>query len=123
MFWKRLTCVLFLILGQPHTLPPFYFQSLSAAVTGMPAKDNAEIKNIGGDNSASVHHIPAACIGLAKKFIWLFPHYLMENPNELFGQPNSMLAIGAPKLLPICWDCMLSKNFCIYYLQTLTTAL
>ena len=28
------------------------------------------------------------CIGLAKKFIWVFPYGFTENPNELVGQPN-----------------------------------
>ena len=27
-------------------------------------------------------------IGLAKKFIWVFPKMLQKNLNELFGQPN-----------------------------------
>ena len=27
-------------------------------------------------------------IGLAKKFIWVFLYDVMENPNEIFGQPN-----------------------------------
>ena len=30
-------------------------------------------------------------IGLAKKFVWVFPEDVVKNPNELFGQPNSFL--------------------------------
>ena len=30
-------------------------------------------------------------IGLAKKFIWVFPYYLMERSELLFDQPNSLL--------------------------------
>ena len=29
------------------------------------------------------------CIGLAKKFIWIFHRILYKNPSKLFGQPNS----------------------------------
>ena len=28
------------------------------------------------------------CFGLTKKFVWVFPYDVMENPNELFDQPN-----------------------------------
>ena len=28
-------------------------------------------------------------IGLAKKFIWAFLYYLIENPSDFFGQSNT----------------------------------
>ena len=35
--------------------------------------------------------LPLRTIGLAKKFIWVFPQGVMENANELFGQPDTSL--------------------------------
>ena len=29
-------------------------------------------------------------IGLAKKFIWVFPYDVMEDLNQFFGQPNTL---------------------------------
>ena len=32
------------------------------------------------------------CMGLAKKFVWVFPHAGIENLNTLFGQPSKGFA-------------------------------
>ena len=32
------------------------------------------------------------CMGLAKKFVWFFPHAGIENLNTLFGQPGNGFA-------------------------------
>ena len=35
--------------------------------------------------------LPTAGIGLAKTFVWIFCDTLLENPTELFGQPDTLL--------------------------------
>ena len=40
--------------------------------------------------------VPSLSIGLAKKFVWVFP-------DELFGQPNTTLVAQRLKRLPTMW--------------------
>ena len=39
----------------------------------------------------TLYRVPVVCTGLAKKFIWVFPQYLTEKPEQTFGQPNISL--------------------------------
>ena len=41
--------------------------------------------------SGTLHYVLTSrwYIGLAKKFVWVFPSWPMEELNELFGQPNT----------------------------------
>ena len=43
------------------------------------------------------------CIGLTKKFIWIFPKHLMEKLKQLLGQPNVFYGFLANDTYPSLW--------------------
>ena len=54
-------------------------------------------KKIGHDRETKP---PPQYIGLARKFIWVFPHHLWRSPNKVFGQPNTPQ--GRPRIHGPC---------------------
>ena len=61
---------------------------------GVDLKPNFASKLVGAlqkyrfPGSPKLRHTKSVSIGVAKKFVRVFPRILRKNPNELFGQPN-----------------------------------